>query len=49
LFPRLEVERATFALPEWTFIPSQAEPGKILGDRLAKFWAAPGAIKIFDT
>lgn len=48
LFPRLEIERATFALPEWTFIPSQAEPGKILGDRLAKFRPAAVAIKIFD-
>jgi len=48
LFPRLEVERATFALPEGTFVPAQAEPCKILGDSLAKFRPAAIAIEIFD-
>ena len=49
MFPRLEVERATFALQEWAFVPLQAKPSEILENGFAKFRSATVAIQIFDS
>src|SRR6187402_3239125 len=49
MFPSLEVERATFALQEGTFVPLQAKPPKVLKNGFAVFRPATVAIQIFDS
>ena len=49
MLPSLEVERATFALQEGTFVPSQAKPSEVLENGFAKFRSATVAIQIFDS